>query len=354
MADITRPENLQNVRPLSAAEAVEFAKQWLGGQWESLPVFERTLTSANVPVRQYLADIVTLAVQRRTPVRNLLRRVRAPGGYQFEWFLVTNTVAPTSAVFPEGSAPSVGEPAYSRPPRAVAFKPIALRAEITAQAQLVSANFHHQVAAAIEYLTIQVARAEEWMLLKGDSSVNPNQIDGLLKQITTNSINKNGNALQWADIVEACRAIWQAGGTPKYLVCGPREALTISQLYLNVVRPRDMGTVPYGAFVNHIITPYGEMDVIISPDLAPETRTIGGSPVQASDIVILDTDQPVAGGAGVMPGTAIEVHELLPMEAWIFPMQSTLTTPVVVWENIALAVRAENFQAKIINIGPSS
>jgi hypothetical protein len=32
-------------------------------------------------------------------------------------------------------------------------------------------------------------------------------------------------------------------------------------------------------------------------------------------------------------------------------MQSTLTTPVVVWENIALAVRAENFQAKIINIG---
>jgi hypothetical protein len=52
-----------------------------------------------------------------------------------------------------------------------------------------------------------------------------------------------------------------------------------------------------------------------------------------------------------MPGTAIEVHELLPMEAWIFPMQSTLTTPVVVWENIALAVRAENFQAKIINIG---
>jgi hypothetical protein len=143
----------------------------------------------------------------------------------------------------------------------MAFKPIALRAEITAQAQLVSANFHHQVAAAIEYLTIQVARAEEWMLLKGDSSVNPNQIDGLLKQITTNSINRNGNPLRWSDIVEACRAIWQAGGTPKYLVCGPREALTISQLYLEVVRPREMGTVPYGAFVNHIITPYGELDV---------------------------------------------------------------------------------------------
>jgi hypothetical protein len=129
MADITRHENVSNVQPLTAAEAVEFAKQWLGGQWESVPVFERTLTSTNVPVRQYLADIVTLAVQRRTPVRNLLRRVRAPGGYQFEWFLVTNTVPPATAAFPEGSAPSVGEPAYSRPPRAVAFKPIALRTQ---------------------------------------------------------------------------------------------------------------------------------------------------------------------------------------------------------------------------------
>ena len=140
----------------------------------------------------------------------------------------------------------------------------------------------------------------------------------------------------------------------QYLICGPREALTISQLYLNVVRPTEMGTVPYGAFVERIITPYGELQVVISPDMAPETRTIGASSVQASDIIILDTDQPVAGGAGLMPGTAIEVHELLPMEAWIFPMQTTLTTPVVVWEVLTLAVRAENFQAKIINIGPSS
>jgi len=115
-----------------------------------------------------------------------------------------------------------------------------------------------------------------------------------------------------------------------------------------------MGTVPYGAFVERIITPYGELQVVISPDMAPETRTIGASSVQASDIIILDTDQPVAGGVGLMPGTAIEVHELLPMEAWIFPMQTTLTTPVVVWEVLTLAVRAENFQAKIINIGPSS
>ena len=354
MAEITRPKGLINVQPLTAQQAAELSKQWLGGQWETLPIFERTLTSANVPVRQYLADIVTLAVQRRTPVRNLLRRVRAPGGYQFEWFVVANTIPAVQAVFGETNQPNAGEPVYPRPPKAVAFKPIGLRADITAQAQLVSANFHHQVAAAIEYLTIQVARAEEWMLIKGDSAQDPNQIDGLLKQITTNVINKNGEALQWADIVEACRAVWQAGGTPKYLICGPREALTISQLYLNVVRPIEMGTVPYGAFVERIITPYGELQVVISPDMAPETRTIGASSVQASDIIILDTDQPVAGGAGLMPGTAIEVHELLPMEAWIFPMQTTLTTPVVVWEVLTLAVRAENFQAKIINIGPSS
>jgi len=353
MSEITRPEFVSDVRPITAAEAAELAKQWLGGQWETVPVFERTLTSLNVPVRQYLGDIVTLAVQRRTPVRNLLRRVRAPGGYQFEWFLVANTVPAVQAVFGEGSMPNIGEPAYTRPPKAVAFKPIGLCAQITAQAQLVAANFHHQVAAAIEYLTIQVARAEDWMLVKGDSSSNQNQIDGLLKQITTNVINKNGAALQWADIVEACRAIWQAGGTPKYLICGPREALTISQLYLNIARPTELGTVPYGAFVNRIITPYGEMEVVITPTLAPEQRTLGGNQVQASDIVILDTDNPVAGGGGVLPGTAVEVHELLPMYAYIFPLQTNMVTPVVVWEVVALAVRAENFQAKIINIGPS-
>ncbi len=328
-------------------------KQWMGGTWENVPLFERTLTTANVPVRQYIADLVTMAIQRRTPVRNLLRRVRAPGGVQFEWFVVTNAAAPFSGAFAEGSAPNAGEPIYPRPPRAVTFRPLGLRAEITAQAQLVSQNFHNQVAAAIEYLTVQVARQEEQMLIYGDSSVNNAQFDGLLKQITTNVINKSGNPLQWADIVEACRAVWQAGGQPKYLICGSREALTITQLYLNVVRPADMGQVPYGAFVNRIITPFGELEVIVSPDMAPQPRTINNQQIEASDIVILDPDNPTAGGA-IGPGQAVEVHELLPMEAWIFPMQYTMITPIVVWEVVTLAVRAENFQAKIINIGPSA
>lgn len=345
---------VKDVRPLDPNEFGEFLKQWLGGQHEHLPVLEKgnTLTTATVPFRQYLADKVTLAVQRRTPVRNLLPRVRAEGGAQFQWYLVSQLPTLSQAAFGEANTPATGEPAYGSPLAAVP-KAIGFRGDVTAQAQLVAANFHNQLAALIEYLMIAVVRAEERMLIKGDADQRPNEINGLLKLITTNTIDKAGEALTWADIVDAAKAIWLAGGEPRYIICGPREAATITQLYLNVVKPTVIGEpVPYGAVVNKVVTPYGEMELLISPDLAPEARTIGGSEVQASDILILDPQNPVAMGG--VAGQAIEVHEWLPLEAWVFPMQTTLTTPVVVWEFIALAVRAEKFQAKIVNIGPSA
>ncbi len=359
-----QPEGVR-LTPLSEQEAREIAKEWYGVSegWQAAraqDVLEKTLTTANVPFRQNLSDLVTLAVQQRTPLRNRFRRVAATGGAQVEWFAITALTA-NSGFFGEGNAPAAAEPnygisrpsgyeTYSIPPRRAIFKPLGYRLEITAQAQLVAANFHHQLAAAVEYAAINVAQWEEKMLIKGDSTADPNAFDGLAKWITTNYIDKNGNPLTWNDILEACQQIWVRGGTPKTIVVGPREARTLSYQYINALRPTEPGVVSrWGASVRRVMTDFGELEVVVSQYLVPENR---GTLQNVSDVFILDEDHPTVGG-GLLPGQAIEVHELLPMQVWVFPMQSTLITPVVVWEMVTLVVRAQEFQAKIINVGAS-
>lgn len=351
--------------PITGEQAAEVAKQVaeygdVGAR--GLDVLEKTITVAGTPFRQNVSDLVTLAVQQRTPLRNLFRRVQQAGGAQVEWFALTNLVNLTQGAFGEGNIPATGEPPfgtthqdyYSRPPRRAIYKPIGYTIQVTAQAQLVGANFMPLLARAIEYAVINTAQAEERMLVKGDSTAHPNEFDGLNKWIQTNVVDKAGDSLQWNDILEICQRIYVRGGSPKYIVVGPREASYISRQYLAALRPIQPGVVaPWGAAVRRLMTDFGELELIISHYLTPEERTIGGSTVQASDLFILDSDHPVLGG-GIMPGVSIEVHELLPMEAWIFPMQPNLVTPCVVWEFVTLAVRAEEWQGKIINIGPSA
>jgi hypothetical protein len=353
------------VTPLTGNEVAELAKEAIDAgvnAAQGLDILEKTLTTAGVPFRQNLSDLVTLAVQQRTPLRNLFRRVRQAGGAQVEWFALTQLVNLTQAAFGEGNLPATGEPnygitrptgyeGYSLPPRRAIFKPIGYLVQVTAQAQLVGANFQSVLAAAIEYAVINTAQSEERLLIKGDSTANSAEFDGLNKWIVTNVIDKNGAPLTWADILEASQAIYLRGGTPRYIVAGPREVRTISQQYLNAVRPIEVGVAaPWGIAVKRVMTDFGEMEVILSQYLVPENR---GELTNVSDVFILDSDHVTTAG-GVLPGQAIEVHELLPMEAWVFPMQPTLVTPCVVWEMVTLAVRAQEWQAKIINIGVQS
>ncbi len=359
MADL--PKGI-SVTPMTQGELADLLKEWQGVSegWmaaKAQDILEKTLTTANVPFRQNLSDLVTFAVQRRTPLRDRFRRVPAGGGAQVEWYAITALTA-NSGFFTEGNAPNPAEPnyginppagyeTYSIPPRRAIFKPIAFRLEVTAQAQLISANFHHQLASAIEYAAVNVLQAEEKALIFGDST-QAGQFDGLKKWITTNTNDKAGAPLTWNDILEACQSIWLKGGTPKTIVVGPREARILSTQYLNALRPIEPGVVaPWGVSVKRVMTDFGELEVVVSQYLVPETR---GTLQNVTDVFVLDEDHPTMGG-GLLPGQAIEVHELLPLQVWVFPMQSTLVTPVVVWEMVTLVVRAQEWQAVILNVG---
>jgi hypothetical protein len=315
--------------------------------------FEKQMTTSMVPARENLSDVVTLVYPLSlSPLAQRLRKVKGTGK-AVSWYQLTGIGATTpSSAFAEGGLPTYAASTYVQ--KTTPFVSIGQLVSVTLQAIAAGKSFEDVLAAEEKNKMIKLLEDEEYYILKGNKNATPPEYDGLLHQITTNVIDKDGAALTWNDLMDACQMIYNAGGIPRLIVAGPREVRRIGELV------RGMTTLTISASeqpvvnvsIAKIMTDFGVVEVLPSRYLAPEARTIGGNQVQASDLLILDHESFVVPAYGDN-GNAIEIHECVPIEKVVLG-QSDTTYKELIWKYSALVLRAEKYQAKIVNIGPAT
>lgn len=78
---------------------------------------------------------------------------------------------------------------------------------------------------------------EENLILNGDSSSDPTEFDGLIKQQgTTNQLDKSGIALEWGDIEDVVKYAFDDGGRPKIAVGSSAAVNSVRKILIDTFR----------------------------------------------------------------------------------------------------------------------
>uniref|UniRef100_A0A7C3WW43 Phage major capsid protein n=1 Tax=Dictyoglomus turgidum TaxID=513050 RepID=A0A7C3WW43_9BACT len=178
-------------------------------------------------VAENLDPVVKLIVPTATPIRSLLPR-KAGSGQATAWKKLTSklnySTTGSAITFADGGVPNETTQTYQ-----------VVTAAYKLLGRKVSVGLLH-VAASKDYLpvedelirikTLEVMLGEEELIINGDSSIDPNAFDGLLRQITTNSA--TASFLTASGISAYDQTIFEAGGAADHLFLGPRQARALA------------------------------------------------------------------------------------------------------------------------------
>ncbi len=321
---------------------------------EALATIRKSIESTDVSglllVREDLQAELAIEAPTATPVRNRLNRIQGNGRAHSWYKLVPTTVdeglflgtAPSKMFFEKGGLPDATTPSYKN-----------VSAPYTAIGDLVTVSFQDQMSGAtytdikkhqIKLKMVNVARGEEWAIINGDSTVDPKQFDGLLKQITTNTTDLAGVNLSLSDITNMERKIVTRGGKPQAVIAGYREAQRISELVLGSfyrltqAGAGSMSNVPAGVAVTAWDNVFGRVDIIGSEFLRPEGID------ELAKLIVLD-DKTV-----LEDGNAVQMVDLMPLSAIDLALLGSAYRTLVC-EFTVLMLACEAFQGVIKNIG---
>ena len=298
-------------------------------------------------VREDLQAEMAICAPTDTPLRNRLNRAEG-NGKAHSWYKLKPTshaegnflgTGPQEAFFEKGGLPNATTPQYdfvSAP-----YVQIGDVATVSIFDQMAGATYTDVKKHQIKTKMLNVALAEEWAIINGDSAVNPLQFDGLRKQITSNVTDLAGAAVTTDDINTVMQNIVTVGGKPQAVVLSYRDLRKINdEIFSSAYRLTQAGAgalsdIPSGINISAWNNNFGRVDLI-------GTRYLG--PTGNSDILVID-DKTV-----LEDGNAIQMVDLMPMAAIDLALLQTAYRTLIA-EFTVLQVTCSEYQGKLINAG---
>lgn len=193
--------------------------------------YEFSPADRSIFVAENLDEVIKLIVPTATPIRSMMPRSQG-SGQASAWKKLTSKLDPsatgtgTEIFFADGGTPNQTTQTFTT--ATAAYK--LLGRKLSVGLQHIAASRNNPAGTAEEQLlrikTLEVMLGEEWAIINGDSSVDTNGFDGLLKQITTNS----GTAalLTASGVASYDQTLFDAGGAGTHLLISPRQRLAIT------------------------------------------------------------------------------------------------------------------------------
>lgn len=183
-------------------------------------------TTRSIFVAENLDHVIKLIVPTATPIRNVLPRSKG-SGQAAAWHRLTSKLGPqageanSSIFFADAGTPNETTQTYTT--ESAAYK--LLGRKLSVGLQFLAASQNNPAGNAEDQLlrikTLEVMLGEEYGIINGDSSVDSNAFDGLLKQITTNS--GTASLLTASGVAAYDQTLFQLGGGATHLFLSPRQ-----------------------------------------------------------------------------------------------------------------------------------
>lgn len=162
-------------------------------------------------------------VRRETPVWEIMPK-RAVRGKSIDFNQIT--AFGSAAFLPENSPLTEADDTYTR--QTVAVKYCYAVGAVTGPLIAAATGYMDAMGNEVQRKTIALAMELERCLINGDVATYPNEFNGLIKTITSNTINKSGADITLNDIRTALRACRYAGTTPSTTLGGAMPNLIIT------------------------------------------------------------------------------------------------------------------------------
>lgn len=291
-------------------------------------------------VRENLAEAILRLPLKETPIRDRLPR-KAGSGLAASWTVMT-TLGVGNSPFAEGGTPTEDATGYVR--RSAVYKELGKTKSVSDRMIAAGKTFIDMEAELTEVAMREVIQDEEQLIITGSTTVSSLQFDGLKKQLTTNVIDDNNNALGYrlSLLDQAVEKLVSTFNTrPTAIYCGFGMKRKINESLIGDVRVNlDVtNSVATGTEVNFYQSMIGKLPIIPTFAIAGDTTTYGGNTVEDIYIVTESTQ-----GENV-----IYLEDLYGMGK--VPLDRTgASVKFMVTECTVLVNRAEEFHVRVANV----
>lgn len=250
-------------------------------------------TSDTALQREDLAELITMLTPDDVKIYRRIGRNKARA-LTHEWNEASLAASGTwiSGVYADGDIPSDTSHTHTRKSNLIMSVGRVAKATGLMNSLDLTLNMDGQIMAdafALEFAekTADLLRVVEYFILNGNKTVtSPQQMDGLLRTITTNSVTVNGNITD-TYLRQALKKCYDKGGTPNAIYCRPGVAIAIAALNDNkvsyLINAGQNPDVVGGLATFKYLSPFGTaLDVVaVREDFLPSGKVIL---VQESDI----------------------------------------------------------------------
>jgi hypothetical protein len=318
-------------------------------------------TTPGLPFFYFVLPEVTRVHPQDTPVLNRLPRI--PGQAPDARWKVVEKVGfgrpdEMSNVFETGEVPTLTEMDTSYREHVAPYKFIHQLKSVSFQAVAAAANFTNLISLEIANAMIALYLRQEWLVLNGDQSANPNQFDGLIRWATqfgvVRTINQNGDpsvrGLTLNDVYDLINTLYtNFGALPRVLIAHPRLQFELTRMWVALYRTAvgvEAGVDYPGTILRGFPLFWRDVTTeLVLTRFAPVYQiTVGGEPVTVTDIIIMDDQvelpEAVAGNEPRNAG-AFMIDLIPPQVVFLAPL--TAAHRILAMTSTVLAPRAPQF-----------
>jgi len=313
-------------------------------------------TTPGLPFFYFVLPEVTRVHPQDTPVLNRLPRI--PGQAPEARWKVVEKVGfgrpdEMGNVFETGEVPTLTEIDTTYREHVAPYKFIHHLKSVSFQAVAAAANFTNLISLEIANAMIALYLRQEWLVLNGDQTVNPNQFDGLIRWATqygvVRVINSAGpgpvRGLTLNDVYDLINTLYtNFGALPRVLIAHPRLQFELTRMWVALYRTAvgvEAGIDYPGTILRGFPLFWRDVTTeLVLTRFAPVYEiTVGGEPVTVTDIIIMDDqvelpeavagNEPRNAGAFMIDLIPPQVVFLAPLTAAhrILAMTSTVLAP---------------------------
>jgi len=186
-------------------------------------------STRSIFVAENLDPVVKLIVPTATPIRSLLPR-RTGSGQATAWKVLTSKLDPSgtgqSIAFRDGGTPN--ETTHTFEVKTAAYKLLGRKVSVGLMHIAASKDHLPVEEELVRIKTLEVMLGEEYLIINGDSEANPDEFDGLLKQIVTHSGTVEDGLLTASKIAEFDEEIFNDGGGATHLFLNARQSRALA------------------------------------------------------------------------------------------------------------------------------
>ena len=319
-------------------------------------------TTPGLPFFYFVLPEVTRVHPQDTPVLNRLPRI--PGQAPDARWKVVEKVGfgrqdELTNVLAGGEAPaSLVEIDTSYREHTAPYKFLHLLKSVSFQAVAAAANFTNLISLEIANAMIALHTYQEHLVLNGDSAVNPNVFDVLIKWGSqygvVKTINQDGassvNYLTLNDVYEVIMQLYtNFGALPRVLITRPELQFELTRMWVGLYRVAvgaDAGVDYSGTILRGFPLFWRDVttELVLSRFAPKYTINIGGNPVTVTDIIIMD-DQvelpPEVAGNEPRNAGAFMIDLIPPQVVFLAPL--TAAHRILAMTSTVLAPRAPQF-----------